>query len=128
MPNGKEYIEALLIECNGELPTHTNMGGYPLYYLDQQDTLHCAACATKNKDKIVYHNVHWEGVSLDCEECREEIESAYGEPDEEQPAEEDTWGIDDLVQALKEAGVTGAIQVGEPDDDGSVHIINLDKE
>lgn len=81
------------------LPRFTSLGCYSLAYVASfprggKDVL-CCKCATEEthrmRDPEVYTAeraievepfIHWEGEPLTCEECNEEIESAYGVPDE----------------------------------------------
>jgi hypothetical protein len=39
------------------------------------------------RDVPIVYDAHWEGAPLTCEECQAEIESAYGDPDDD--SEED---------------------------------------
>jgi len=75
---------------NGKLPRYTSYGCYPIVYLTRRDNCLCADCATANDDEddpTVIGDVHWEGAPLTCDECGEEIESAYGDPDAEKESE-----------------------------------------
>ena len=61
----------------------TDVGCYPLFYLDAEDACLCAACATTQASEsdaapIVAADVHWEGEPIECDECGTEIASAYG--------------------------------------------------
>ena len=69
-----------LMKKNGELPSHSSIVGYPLYYVTEDGEILCSYCATKtvkvSKDKYVYPpRVNWED-DLTCE-CGCKIESAY---------------------------------------------------
>lgn len=74
---------------NGQLPSFAWPGGYPLFYLDGENSILCAKCATASLDneeerrRPVACDAHYEGEPLQCDECYENIESAYGNPDEE---------------------------------------------
>lgn len=80
---------------NGEneaptLPHCTSLGGYPLVYTVTEDGLSgqawdaCAECASKSEaGEPVDAYVHYEGQPVTCENCNKMIESAYGDPDEE---------------------------------------------
>lgn len=70
-----------LERIDGELPAYTFPGFYPIVYLDSENNLYCAKCATDNDVNIVCSFVHWEGSSWECMECFSQIESAYGDPD-----------------------------------------------
>lgn len=72
-------IEQLMKE-HGELPSHSSIGGYPLYYVTETGDILCSYCATKthlvDKDVYIYPpRVNWED-DLHCE-CGSRIESAY---------------------------------------------------
>lgn len=62
-----------------------NGGGYPVVYVDD-GTVYCGDCASK-EDKVTQERLqahpHMEGSSLYCDECGTEIESAYGDPEED---------------------------------------------
>lgn len=65
----------------GTVPTFTSIGSYPLVYTDG-DAVFCADCANDTDKTLALNNVavHWEGAPLSCDECGDEIESAYGDP------------------------------------------------
>lgn len=69
---------------DGNLPAHAWPGGYPLYYLDTEGNILCAQCAnTQLADEYehfrpVAWGIHYEGEPLDCDQCSEDIDSAYG--------------------------------------------------
>lgn len=75
----------------GELPAYVWPGGYPILYYDTDCCALCAKCATKamndpdelERFKPVAYDVYYEGPSVYCEQCNTEIESAYGDPEEE---------------------------------------------
>ena len=77
---------------DGTLPAYAWPGGYPVLYLDGHNEVCCAECATKEldtadgcdeRDKPVACFVHYEGPSEFCAVCNAEVESAYGDPDDE---------------------------------------------
>ena len=80
---------------DGKLPAYAWPGGYPIIYLDREDSVLCADCATKSLDdpdevpqfKPVAAHVHYEGPSEFCGQCGAEIESAYGDPAETEAEE-----------------------------------------
>jgi hypothetical protein len=72
----------LEVKEKGYLPAVSFPGGYPIIYLSKGDIL-CVSCATLESENIEDHDIHWEGPSTYCDGCNEEIESAYGDPDEE---------------------------------------------
>ena len=65
------------------LPKFTSYGCYPLVYRGERSTLLCADCALKEGLTEDSGYIHWEGPARECDECGEEIESAYGDPEEE---------------------------------------------
>ena len=70
---------------DGNLPSFAWPGGYPLYYLDEDNNVLCAEAANKllsEGGKIVAQEIHWEGSPLICDQSGVEIESAYGIPEE----------------------------------------------
>ncbi len=62
-------------------------GGYPILFLNDRLDILCAKCA---REEFIMRNVditcdiYYEGPPYQCEECNAEIESAYGDPDEEE--------------------------------------------
>lgn len=74
-----------------KLPAYAWPGGYPIIYIDRDCSVLCADCATKSLDdpdeipafKPVDCDVFYEGPSEFCAQCNTEIESAYGDPNEE---------------------------------------------
>jgi hypothetical protein len=68
-----------------KLPAYTSHGSYPLvYYTKHQDQL-CADCASKPRylsDPVTDVDVYYEGPPIECEDCGKEIQSAYGDPNE----------------------------------------------
>jgi len=80
------------------LPSYAWPGGYPLVYVDEYNNELCPDCAndfvrelanetdpderdmvTRVTEWYIYH----EGPSMCCDECNAEIESAYGNPFED---------------------------------------------
>jgi len=76
----------------GKLPEFAWPGGYPILYLDKENSVLCAKCANTldtveedwSDDKPTAYFIYWEGPAEICEECNCDIESAYGNPDEEE--------------------------------------------
>lgn len=83
----KSAIEAIR-DSSGKLPAYTSFGCYPLVYLSRKGDVLCATCADATTrdvdcdDPVVDGGVHWEGEPHTCDCCGEEIESAYGPPEE----------------------------------------------
>jgi hypothetical protein len=79
---------------DGKLPAYARAGGYPIYYLDRENSVMCADCATKSADdpdeiekfKPESYGIHYEGPVINCDQCGAEIESAYGDPNTEEDA------------------------------------------
>lgn len=81
--------EQLVLNSNNELDAYAWPGGYPIYYLDNDNAVLCPKCATEAfKRKAdgnefsywpVVSDVNWEDASLQCENCYQRIESAYAE-------------------------------------------------
>lgn len=88
----KHQIEELLANHDNTLPPYAWPGGYPLIYLDKDNSVLCADCATKSaldpdeleSFKPCAYDVYYEGPTIHCENCNAEIESAYGDPEKEQ--------------------------------------------
>ena len=80
-------FEGLLNDKN-ELTAYAWPGGYPVLYLDQNNETLCAKCATKDlndpENKPATYFVHYEGPSEFCAECNAEVESAYGDPEQQE--------------------------------------------
>jgi hypothetical protein len=72
---------------NGKLDCYAWPGGYPLYYLDKQNSVLCCDCANKSyadtdeldgfKPESV--GVNYEDPDLYCDQCSKRIESAYAD-------------------------------------------------
>jgi hypothetical protein len=70
------------ILSNGKLRSFTDLGGYPVFYLDRANNCLCAECAQNNDEydqPITAVDINWEDSSLYCDQCSERIESAYAE-------------------------------------------------
>lgn len=76
-----KYEEA--VQANKELPYFAYPGGYPIYYVGSFDVVLCPKCASKVPEEVRAHDIHWEGESMNCDNCDAEIESAYGIPEED---------------------------------------------
>jgi hypothetical protein len=66
------------------LPAFAWPGGCPLVYLDSDNADLCPACANRwgeYSTELTDAYIHWEGAPITCENCGNEIESAYGNPD-----------------------------------------------
>lgn len=63
-------------------------GGYPFLYRTDSGATLCAPCATTNdveheEDLVLGTDIFYEGAPETCDGCNAEIESAYGDPDQE---------------------------------------------
>jgi len=78
--------------ADDHLPAYAWPGGYPLFYMDEENNVLCPRCAFKDKDDeyriITDYEINWEDSTLYCEECNDLIESAYGTDDEEEQTAE----------------------------------------
>lgn len=83
-------LHKLAEENNGKLPAFAWPGGYPLLYLDRDNSTLCAECATKSLNdpdelpqfRPIAYDIYYEGPVTHCDQCNAEIESAYGDPEE----------------------------------------------
>lgn len=69
---------------NGNYAAYAWPGGYPLYYVDNDNSVLCPKCANSNNEEIfpiVAAGVNYEDKDLYCDECSQRIESAYAEED-----------------------------------------------
>ena len=80
--NGRKYQE--LVKLKGELPALVSHGAYPLYYIAEGYQTLCSECATKRVEDVTAHDIHWEGAPMICDDCSVQIESAFGELEEEE--------------------------------------------
>ena len=74
-----------------DLPFYAWPGGYPIIYLTEAGEILCAECATKeirawmydeSTDPPTAYDAYYEGPTERCADCNREIESAYGDPEE----------------------------------------------
>ena len=71
-----------LFDDTGNLPAYAWPGGYPLYYLDAENNVLCARCASANDDysaPLAAAGINYEDPDLYCDHCSQRIESAYAE-------------------------------------------------
>lgn len=107
----------------GPLPQHQN--GYPIYYLTHDYAPLCHNCVNhnirqsadeiKNPDRSdsyrpVAYEVNWEAPDLHCDQCGNQIESAYGDDNADNPGEElpgvDDQNFDDRYNYARSPAVT----------------------
>jgi hypothetical protein len=70
---------------DGQLSKWAWPGGYPIFYIDGNNSILCPDCARKSdadpdelpQFKIIAADVNWEDPNLYCEDCSAPIESAY---------------------------------------------------
>jgi hypothetical protein len=71
------------LKKNELYPFHTSIGGYPLFYICEDNSVLCANCTNDNYDKnseeTLITAINWENDCLYCCECSSLIESAYKE-------------------------------------------------
>jgi hypothetical protein len=79
--NWNEAMQKLALENGGELPKWAWPGGYPLYYVDAQNSALCPVCANKSEYPypVVACDINWEDPDFYCMDCGERIPSAYAE-------------------------------------------------
>jgi hypothetical protein len=82
-------------KSDGKLWAFTSVGSYPIVYVTADGGHLCPACANgengseaseTHEDKqwrLTMAGVHWEGAPLECAHCNADIESAYGDPNDE---------------------------------------------
>ena len=83
----------------GDLISYAWPGGYPLVYMNAWGWCMCPSCANKTEDNARdpennvfdvempdYVHVHLEGPPIECDLCSAMIESAHGDPEEDEHA------------------------------------------
>jgi hypothetical protein len=96
-------LRRIVDQDTGLLPSYAFPGGYPILYLVGGDSI-CPDCANElvmNEEEKEHlptsYFIHYEGATEICG-CGEAIESAYGDPDEEEDpddVEEDVEDVED---------------------------------
>jgi hypothetical protein len=72
----------------GTLEWYAWPGGYPILYGDYWNEVLCPECAHKaesdDDERFRPHHafIYYEGPTLYCRECNRDLESAYGDPDD----------------------------------------------
>lgn len=84
-----------------QLSSFTDLGGYPLFYITQDNSVICPQCANNleqlrkeieaageewveiDNEKLVKAEINYEDPDLYCDNCSQRIESAYAEPEVE---------------------------------------------
>lgn len=70
-----------------DLPAYAWPGGYPFVYYDKDGEILCPKCANNadwNDAEIIGYDVYEEGPVIQCANCNDDIESAYGDPEQEE--------------------------------------------
>jgi hypothetical protein len=84
--NTRKLTELRDSTSDGTLPAYAWPGGYPIVYYTEEGLTLCHRCANDpdTSDPVADADVYWEGPAIVCEDKGETIESAYGDPDEEE--------------------------------------------
>ncbi len=94
-PEPKPNPHNLPTYSDGTLRKYTDLGCYPVLYLDSRDNVLCAECAEESRsseytaEHPVVADVNYGDPHLHCDECSERIESAYAEDDEDEETTDD---------------------------------------
>ena len=57
-------------------------GPYPIILIPKDSEVICQDCANKSKQKCFEGDIYYEGSDIECDECGQMIQSAYGDTDE----------------------------------------------
>lgn len=82
----REVYRRLGVDTGDTLPAYVWPGGYPVLYYDSDFAILCPNCANKWIDystDLIATDVYYEGPPEVCQNCYTEIESAYGDPDQD---------------------------------------------
>jgi hypothetical protein len=85
MEGESRKIQDMRAENDGKLPSFAWPGGYPIYYLTRDGLVVCPDCANESdtSDPVIDADIYWEGPAACCNDCGQGIESAYGDPDDD---------------------------------------------
>lgn len=91
MSNVHPQNKNIPLTYTGNVRSHSQLGGYPLFYLTTFDEVMCAACVQEEiesgdwggADIVTQCGVNYENHGLHCNECDAKIEAAYGEEEQE---------------------------------------------
>lgn len=91
-------IKVLRRDNGGDLPAYVWPGGYPIFYLDSGNNVLCVKCANKVQmgTYVIEYDVNYEDPDLYCDDCSEQIESAYGD-DNDSDSDNGQEGINEDV-------------------------------
>lgn len=68
---------------HGKLPQYAWPGGYTIGYYSDSGNMFCAECAADPDNEVTAIDAYMEGPTVHCDGCNEEIESSYGDPDDD---------------------------------------------
>jgi hypothetical protein len=84
------YHDTQIWNIYNGLDKYSFPGAYPLFYIDGENSVLCPACATKAlsdyicpKFRPIACDANLEDTELFCDSCSSQIESAYGEQDQD---------------------------------------------
>jgi hypothetical protein len=74
-------------DSKGKLLAWSDVGLYPIFYMDTEGSILCPKCARlsdEDEDEVpqfkpIAADVNWEDRHMYCDDCSERIESAYAE-------------------------------------------------
>lgn len=95
-----EKIEILLTGNGGKLPSHSSVGGYGIFYVDNHGGCYCPECANQDFDGLVDYDANWEDPTLFCDGCSERIPSEYAEDEWETIEREADQDFDSGIDIL----------------------------
>ena len=78
--NLSDKVKEMWINDEQGLISHVFPGGYPMYYLDAENSVLCPDCASQNTEldpMVTGWGINYEDDSLCCDQCSRKIESAY---------------------------------------------------
>jgi hypothetical protein len=76
-------FDGVMTIVDGQLDRYAD-GGYPFLYYQGDEGPFCVDCANQMdcSEPITGADIFYEGASQFCEGCGKELESAYGDPEE----------------------------------------------
>lgn len=94
-------------EATGKFISFAWPGGYPIIYLDKNNSVFCPDCANDidpngeiPDDPIIAGDIFYEGAPMECDGgCGKMIESAYGDPDEDDEAKQQQGELEEIDNA-----------------------------
>ena len=99
--NVSPKIQALIDSTQylDSLPKYSSVGCYPYFYIDADNNVLCADCASKNDEfdqPLTDYAANWEDSELYCDHCSQRIESAYADDDLDSITDDTEDNEDDL--------------------------------